>query len=96
MFPKYLKPVFDREAYGPISKTEKAVRFLIFVPIAFVFMIPGIGLLLVFGLSMGIGPMRILLDDTGTMTWLKIVMFLVIPIMFLCGMWVRKYCLPFD
>ncbi|MGW6778774.1 hypothetical protein ACWF50_12115 [Brucella pseudogrignonensis] len=96
MVPKYLRPVFDRNAYGPLSKTEKAVRFVIFVPIIFALQLPAILLLLAFGFSMGMGPVRILLDDSGAATWLKIIMFVFTPIMYLIGMWVRKYFLPFD
>lgn len=96
MVPKYLRPVFDRNAYGPLSKTEKAIRFVIFVPIIFALQLPAILLLLAFGFSMGMGPVRILLDDSGAATWLKIIMFVFTPIMYLIGMWVRKYFLPFD
>lgn len=96
MVPKYLRPVFDRNAYGPLSKTEKAIRFAIFVPIIFALQLPAILLLLVFGLSMGVGPMRILVDDTGVMTLSKVAIFIVAPLTFLAGMWVRKYFLPFD
>ncbi len=95
MVPKYLRPVFDRNAYGPLSKTEKAIRFVIFVPIIFALQLPAILLLLVFGVSCGLGPMRILLDDTGTMTWLKAVIVLLFPLMFLLGIWIRRHFLPF-
>ncbi|MDH7792535.1 MULTISPECIES: hypothetical protein [Ochrobactrum] len=94
--PKYLRPVFDRDAYGPLSRMEKAIRFVIFVPIVFALQVPAIVLLLAFGVSLGIGPMRVLLDDTGMMTLPKISMFIVAPLMFLVGMWIRKYFLPFD
>ncbi len=96
MVPKYLRPVFDRNAYGPLSKTEKAVRFVIFVPIIFALQLPAILLLLVFGLSMGVGPMRVLVDDAGIMTLPKVAIFIIAPSMFIAGMWVRKYFLPFD
>ncbi len=96
MVPKYLRPVFDRAAYGPLSRMEKAIRFVVFVPIIFVLQVPAILLLLMFGLSLGIGPMRVLLDNTGLMTLPKISMFIVAPLMFLVGVWIRKYFLPFD
>lgn len=94
--PKYLRPVFDRDAYGPLSRMEKAIRFVIFVPIVFALQVPAIVLLLAFGFSMGMGPIRILLDNSGTITWLKIIFFVVTPLMYLIGMGIRKYFLPFD
>ncbi|KAB0565891.1 hypothetical protein DEA98_29065 (plasmid) [Brucella pseudogrignonensis] len=96
MLPRYLRPVFDREAYGPISKTEKAVRFAVFVPLSVLCMVPGVVFMGLFLFTMGLGTGRILLDDTGTMTSLKIVMFVVAPALFLVGLAIRKYCLPFD
>lgn len=96
MLPKYLRPVFDREAYGPISKTEKAVRFAVFVPLSVVCMVPGVVVLGLIAFTVGIIPGRILVDDTGTMTSLKIAMFVVAPALFLVGLAIRKYCLPFD
>ncbi len=95
MVPKYLRPVFDRAAYGPLSRMEKAIRFVIFVPLVFVLQVPAILLLLAFGVSCGIGPLKVLLDDAGTIAWLKLGIFLIIPYMFLLGTWVRKYFLPF-
>ncbi|MBD7991767.1 hypothetical protein H9643_13360 [Ochrobactrum sp. Sa2BUA5] len=93
--PKYLRPVFDRDAYGPLSRMEKAIRFVIFVPIVFALQVPAILLLLAFGVSCGVGPLKILLDETGTITWLRLGMFVITPSMFLIGTWVRKYFLPF-
>ncbi|GAA5628129.1 hypothetical protein Brsp05_03425 [Brucella sp. NBRC 12953] len=95
MVPKYLRPVFDRAAYGPLSRMEKAIRFVVFVPIIFVLQLPAILLLLAFGVSCGIGPLEILLGETRTLTWLKFGMFVITPSMFLLGIWVRKYFLPF-
>lgn len=96
MLPKYLRPVFDREAYGPISKTEKAVRFAVFVPLSVLCMIPAVAALFSLVASRGMIPARIFSDETGTMTTLQIAMFIITPILFLIGLAIRKYCLPFD
>ncbi len=42
MLPRYLRPVFDRESYGPISKTERAVRFAVFMPLSVLCMLPAV------------------------------------------------------
>lgn len=96
MLPKYLRPVFDREAYGPISNTEKAVRFAVFVPLSVICMIPGFLAISALVVTCGTVPIRILSDETGTMTVLKIILLVVAPVLFMVGLGIRKYCLPFD
>jgi len=92
--PRYLRPIVDLEAHGPMSIVEKLVRLMVFGPImAVLIIIPTIAGLL-FGLSGAtIVAAPALMEQYGFSGVILIVLSLIS--MFYGAFGVRKYFLPF-